>query len=198
MTYLPRHTDNNIHDCQFDESGATELINLAQLKAHLQITYSDDDVYLTELIAACRAAIEQFCCISLVEKTITLFADLYCERELPYGPVASLTSASLKTGNSVYTIQTANDDYELDGITGGFQKFKPYSGGRWKIVYNTGYDAAKVPKDLILDLKRVCGYCYEHKGDEALMSLKGGQERQMGLDQALELFASKHRRLVWL
>jgi uncharacterized phiE125 gp8 family phage protein len=198
MSYLPRHTENNIHDCQFDESAAAEFLTLAQLKAHLQITYTDDDTYLTALISACRAAIEQYCCISLVAKTITLFADLYCERELPYGPITSLTSASLKTGTGAYTAQTVNDDYELDGITGGFQTFRPFSPGRWKLVYVAGYDSAKVPKDLILDLKRICGYCYEHKGDEALTSLQGGQQRPKGLDEALELFASKHRRLTWV
>lgn len=198
MTYLPRHKDNAIYDVQFDETGAVEFLTLTQLKAHLQITYTDDDTYLTELITACRAAIEQYCCISLVSKTITLFADLYCERELPYGPVASLTSASLKTGTSEYTTQTVTDDYELDGITNGFQVFRPFSSGRWKLVYAAGYAAAKVPKDLILDLKRICGYCYEHKGDEPLTSLQGGQQRPKGLDEALELFASRHRRLLWV
>jgi uncharacterized phiE125 gp8 family phage protein len=198
MTYLPRHKDNAIHDVQFDETGAVEVITLTQLKAHLQITYTDDDTYLTDLIIACRAALEQFCCISLVSKTITLFADLYCERELPYGPVVSLTSASLKTGTGEYTTQTVADDYELDGITNGFQIFRPFASGRWKLVYAAGYAVAKVPKDLILDLKRICGYCYEHKGDEPLTSLQGGQQRPKGLDEALELFAARHRRLQWL
>lgn len=198
MTYLPRHKDNAIHDVQFDETSAVELLTLTQLKAHLQITYTDDDTYLTDLIKACRAAIEQFCCISLVGKTVTVFADLYCERELPYGPVTALTSASLKTSTGTYTAQTVTTDYELDGITNGFQVFNPFISGRWKLVYTAGYAADKVPLDLILDLKRICGYCYEHKGDEPLTSLQGGQQRAKGLDEALELFASKHRRLTWL
>lgn len=198
MTYIPRHVENNIYDVQFDETGATEYLTLTQLKAHLQITYTDDDTYLTDLIASCRAALEQFCNISLVQKTITLFADLYCERELPYGPVVSLTSASLKDGNSVYNAQTSGTGYELDGISGGFQVFRPLISGRYKLVYVAGYVAAKVPKDLILDHKRICGYCYENKGDQALTSLQGGMERPKGLDEALELFASRHRRLTWL
>lgn len=198
MTYLPRHTENNIHDCQFDETGAAEYLTLVQLKAHLQITYSDDDTYLTDLITATRQAVERFCNISLVQKTITLLADLYCERELPYGPVVSLTSASLKTGTGAYTTQTANTDYELDGIANGFQIFKPFITGRWKLIFVAGFAADKVPKDLILDHKRICGYCYDHKGDEALTSLQGGQQRPKGLDEALELFATKHRRMQWL
>jgi uncharacterized phiE125 gp8 family phage protein len=197
MTYLPRYQDNKIYDVQFDETGA-DFLTLSQLKAHLQITYTDDDTYLTDLIVSCRQAIEQFCCISLVSKTVTVFADYYCEREFPYGPVATFTSASLKTGTGSYEAQTANTDFEIDGIDNGFKVFRPFSSGRYKLVYTAGYAAAKVPKDLILDLKRICAYCYEHKGDEPLTSLQGGQQRARGLDEALELFAAKHRRLTWL
>jgi hypothetical protein len=173
-------------------------LTLIQLKAHLQITYTDDDTYLTDLIVACRQAIEQYCCISLVSKTITVFADYYCERELPYGPVGTFTSASLKTDTGTYTIQVSNTDYEVDGLTNGFKIFRPFICGRWKLIYAAGYAAANLPKDLILDLKRICGYCYEHKGDEPLTSLQGGQQRPKGLDEALELFAARHRRLHWV
>lgn len=196
MSYLTRYQDNKILDVQFTESSPTEPITLTQLKAHLQITYTDDDTYLTDLIVACRQALERFCNISLATKVITLLADYYCERELPYGPVTTFTSASLKTATGTYTAQTANTDYEIDGITGGFQIFRPLSTGRYKLVYTAGY--ATVPKDLILDLKRICGYCYEHKGDEALTSLQGGQQRPKGLDEALELFAGRHQRMLWI
>jgi uncharacterized phiE125 gp8 family phage protein len=198
MTYLARHQDNAIHDVQFDETGAVEYLTLTQLKAHLQITYTDDDTYLTDLIVACRAAIERFCNISLVSKTATVLADYYCERELPFGPVTTFTSASLKTATNTYTAQVANTDYEVDGIANGFQIFRPFSVGRYKLIYTAGYAATGVPKDLILDHKRICGYCYENKGDQALTTLQGGMDRPKGLDEALELFATKHRRLVWL
>lgn len=198
MTYLPRHVENNIIDVQFDETGVTEYLTLTQLKAHLQITYTDDDTYLTDLITATRQALERFCNISLVQKSVTLLADLYCERELPFGPIVTLTSASLKTDTGTYTTKTVNTDYELDGIAGGFQMFRPFLSGRWKLVFTAGYEAAKVPKDIILDHKRIGGYCYEHKGDEPLTSLQGGQGRPKGLDEALELFASRHRRLQWV
>lgn len=198
MTYLPKYQDNKYYDPVFDETGAVEYLTLTQLKAHLQITYTDDDTYLTDLIPATRQAIEQFCNISLVAKTVTLFADLYCEREIPYGPVSSFTSASLKTDIGEYTVKTANTDYEVDGITNGFQIFRPFISGRWKLIFIAGYAAAKVPKDIILDHKRICGYCYENKGDQELTSLQGGQQRPKGLDEALELFASRHKRLHWV
>jgi hypothetical protein len=198
MTYTPRYQDNMIHDIQFDETGAVEYLSLVQLKAHLQITFTDDDTYLTDLIPATRQAMERFCNISLVSKTVTVLADYYCERELPFGPVTTFTSASLKTSTNTYTAQTANTDYEVDGIANGFQIFRPLSVGRYKLIYTAGFAAASVPKDIILDHKRICGYCYEHKGDESLTSLQGGQQRPKGLDEALELFASRHRRLCWI
>lgn len=198
MTYLPRYQDNKVHDAQFDETGATEVLTLTQLKAHLQIAYADDDTYLTDLIKSCRQAVERYCNISLVAKTVTLLADLYCEAEIPYGPIASLTSASLKTATGTYTVQVANTDFELDGIANGFQIFRPLISGRWKLVYVAGYTSTTTLQDLVLDLKRICGYCYEHKGDESLTSLQGGQQRPKGLDEALELFAARHRRLHWV
>lgn len=198
MSYLTRYRNNSIFDVQFDELGDAEPITLIQLKAHLQITYSDDDVYLTDLIAACRAGIEQYCNISLVEKAVTILADLYCEIELPYGPVDTISSAGFKIAANEYIDQVFGTGYEIDGITNGFQLFKPLITGRWKIEYSAGYPEDKLPKDLLLDLKRLCGYCYEHKGDEPLTSLQGGMGRPKGLDDALELFASRHKRLIWV
>lgn len=198
MTYLPRYQDNKYYDPVFDETGAVEFLTLTQLKAHLQITFTDDDTYLTSLIIECRQAMEMYLNISLVQKTVTILADLYCEREIPYGPIVSLTSASVKTSTGTYTAQVANTDFELDGITNGFQIFRPFVSGRWKLIFTAGFAAANVPKDIILDHKRICGYCYENKGDQALTSLQGGQQRPKGLDEALELFASRHRRLLWV
>jgi len=198
MTYIPRHKDNQIFDVQFDETGATEIMTLTELKAHLQITYTDDDTYLTLLIKSVRQAVERFCNISMVAKTVTLLGDFHCEFELPYGPVTALTSASLKTGAGSYTAQTANTDYELDGITNSFQIFRPFVSGRWKLVYAAGYSSLSTIQDLVLDCKRIGGYCYENKGDQALTSLQGGQQQPKALDEALELFANKHRRMQYI
>jgi uncharacterized phiE125 gp8 family phage protein len=193
ILYAARPKVNAIYTPVFDEAGATEPVTLAELKAHLVITYSDDDTYLTFLISACRHAVEQFCNISIVQKECTIMVDAYCEIELPYGPVQSFTSATLKTGNGGSEVQVLNDGYQIDGPTESFQRFIPLSGGRYTLVYDTGY--AIIPQDLKLDLVRICGYCYQNKGDQPLTSLQSGLDRPKGLDQALELFAAKHRRL---
>lgn len=198
MTYLPRYEPNRFLDPVFDETGASEIMTLAEFKAHLQITYTDDDTYLTLLIKSVRQAVERFCNISMVAKTVTLLGDFHCEFELPYGPVTALTSASLKTGAGTYTTQIANTDYELDGIANGFQIFRPFVSGRWEIVYTAGYSSLSTIQDLILDCKRIGGYCYENKGDQALTSLQGGQQQPKALDEALELFANKHRRMQYI
>lgn len=191
--YASKPLQTYIHTPQFDESGVTEPVTLAELKAHLNITYSDDDNYLTFLISACRMAVEMFCNISIVQKECSIMVDVAQEIELPYGPVQSFSSASLKTGAGEYEGQTLNDSFEVDGDEGSFMLFNPLSCGRWKLVYDVGYET--VPKDLKLDILRICGYCYENKGDQPLTTLQNGLDRPKGLDQALELFAAKHRRL---
>jgi hypothetical protein len=191
--YAAKPKSNYVHTPLFDETGATEPVTLAELKAHLNITYTDDNSYLTFLISACRMGVEMFCNISLVEKECTIMVDAYCEMELPYGPVQGFTSASLKTAAGSIAGQVLNSEYEIDGEDGTFKHFIPHIGGRWTLIYDVGFTI--VPADLKLDLLRVAGYCYENKGDQPLTSLQSGIDRPKGLDQALELFAAKHRRL---
>lgn len=196
MPALQKYRLDRIIDLSLDEGTPTEPIDLTRVKAALRITFTDDDTYLTNLIPACRKALEEFCCISLVEKDIIVIADVNEEMELPYGPVSAFTSARYKGSISeAFSTKTLNTDYYIEGITGSFQRFAPAACGRWELAYTTGY--ATVPNDLLLDLERIIAYCFEHRGDEALTSLQGGQQRPKSLDEALELFAGKHRRMFW-
>lgn len=166
-------------------------VTLDQVKAHLRITFMDDDEYIGDLIEYCTDGLEQFCHISMIIKTITLDADLVEELELPEGPVASVTSVMYRNG----AVYEANTGYILSGDAGSFMRFAPGTSGRYKIVYVAG---PFVQPSLKLDLLRIIAYCYEHRGDEALSSLQGSIARPQGLDQALELFAAKYRRLEWV
>lgn len=171
----------------------TEPVTLTDMKAYLKVDFDDDDAVITDLISACRAALEEFCAISIVPKTITLTAEWGGEWELPYGPVTEVTSVESRTSNT-YETQTVDENYYLDGES--FLSLRTNSCARSKIIYETGYTT--VPKDLILDLKRIVAYCYVHRGDEAMTSLQSGLERPKSMDQAMELFASKHVRMLWL
>lgn len=161
----------------------TEPVTLPQMKEWLRVDFEIDDTIITDLITASRAGVEQYCNISIVEKTITVTADWNGEWELPYAPVKSVTSVQSNTGGD-YTAETG---YKMDGDLLQFT-------GRVKIAYVAGMD--EIPADLIADIKRVVAYLYEHRGDEPLSSLQGGQERKGGIDQAMELFCKKHRK-IW-
>lgn len=189
---LCKYRSNNIFSVIRSEDAVTEPVTLDEVKASLAITFIDDDALLTALISQCRDGVEMFCNVSMVAHTITMDADLYEQLELPYGPVNDLTSVSLKTDRATYTAQ-ASDTYDLDGV--GFKLFSVTQAGRYRVVYAAGPYA---PQSLKLDLLRIIGYCYEHRGDEALTSLQSGQARPKGLDEALELFASKYQRMAWL
>jgi len=50
-----------------DVSSETALVSLSDVKAHLYITHSDDDTYLTALIGKCRKMVEHYCNIAIVK-----------------------------------------------------------------------------------------------------------------------------------
>ena len=190
--YSCRYTPNRIYKVTpIVTVPTTEPVTLEDVKDWLTVTYLDDDDLLTALIAECRDGMEQFLTLSLVAKTLTIDADLYREQELPFGPISALTSVMWRNG----TIYEATTDYDFDAESG---IFLPGIAGRFKIVATAG------PMDLVnyaslrADLKRIIGYCYDNRGDQELTSLQNGVARPAGLDQALELFASKYKSMAWL
>lgn len=187
-----RYHPNRIYKCTpVVTVPTTEPVTLEDVKEWLSVTFLDDDTLIQSLIAECRDGVEQFCGISMVAKTFTLDADLYEDLVLPFGPVTAVSSAMWRNG----TTYEAYTDFSFDVDSG---VFCPGISGRFKIVFTAG------PMDLVnyaslrADLKRVIGYCYDNRGDQELTSLQNGTGRPAGLDQALELFASKYKSMLWL
>lgn len=187
--YRPAQYDTpRVWDVSPVETGGAEPVTLAQMKEWLRVDFDEDDDVITALIVAARQGVEMFCNISIVDKNITMTADWAGEWELPYGPVKTITTVA-----SDATLQVLDDGYFTDGTL--FKTLR-FNCGRVKVVYNAGYTT--VPSDLITDIKRVVSYLYEHRGDESLTSLQGGTDRPKGLDEAMELFCKKHKRMQWL
>lgn len=170
------------------DTGGAEPVSLDDMKAWLRVDHTEDDDTITSLIPAARAGIESYCNISITEKTVTMIADWSGEWQLPYAPVKSVTSVSARYGYGAYESVVLNQGYNVDG-----PMFR-FCGGRVKVEYITGM--VTVPPDLLQDIKRVVAYLYEHRGDEAMTSLQGGMERPKGMDQAMELFAKRYRK-IW-
>lgn len=212
---------NLIVDIKRAESSPTEPVDLATAKLQLIVTSSDDDGYITSLITQCRRAVENYCFISMVPKTITLFADLYEEWELPYGPVVTITSVFKRTtptgsGPSSYTqdpgqwtsdgeefktfapAQPAYWDWGLP-VPARYQGW-PYSrdywteyANRYKIVYTAGPFA---PEDLVLAVLQEITFRFENRGDK--IEIRPTVSAEVGLCPAAQRLCELYRRQSWI
>jgi uncharacterized phiE125 gp8 family phage protein len=168
----------------------TEVFTLVEVKAHLNKTDSDDDTYLTNLQKQCRQAVETYCSISIVGKTVTCtIRNQLGNIELPWGPHGSVVSIHDINGTSI-----ATGNYTLRGVM--WKYLESPTSDHVKIVINAGYSAtgAAIPEDLKLAILQEIAYRYEHRGDE---NQELASER-IGICQAARVLAEPHRRFQWL
>lgn len=187
------------------DSPATEPLTLQQIKDHLIINSTDDDLLLARLNIQCREAVEEFCAVSMVRKQITLTADLFREWELPYGPLIGIQSVATRVGDpgsGPPTYQTAVTGWSQEGEE--FVSFDPgenpvwdwgpplprfWAGEGWnnryKIVYTAGYNP--VPEGLKLAILNEIAYRYERRGNEDIS----------GLCEAAQILALPYQRKLW-
>lgn len=189
----------------------SEPVSLADAKAHLRIDFSDDDTILSAMITASRQAIEDYCHISLVAKTITLtleanevpktmFAQPYQVRqgfnsfELPYGPVQSVASVtSIDSNGTSITSLVLNADYFLTGIA--FKTVKIINNFTNNIlVYLVGYTS--LPSPLKLAILNELAYRYENRGDG--QNLRATAFTEQGVCVSARILADPYKRLVWI
>jgi uncharacterized phiE125 gp8 family phage protein len=165
---------------------ATELLTLTDVKAHLYITHTNDDDYLTALITRVRKQIENYCTIAIGSQEKVWVADLVgnTEYQIPYQPVISVDTASQKTDYSTYELVTAGTDYDVDGEQE--KSFTPFISGRFKVEYTTGFTV--LPEDLKQAWLMQCGYLYENRGDEA----------KSGLSEMVKDIINPYRDLSWV
>lgn len=205
---------NNIIDVKRTEiTPVTEPVTLAEAKAQLIVTYSDDDTFIAALITQARKAIENFCNISIVNKTIILIADLFNEWELPYGPVTAIQGVQTRngyegSGPASYSTQTSG--WQTDGseflvfmpsTLGGFDINVPYTGNdraplvrRYKIQYAAGYGT--LPDDLKQAILQEIAYRYENRGDAE--NIRASEFTQQGACEPARLLATPYIRNLWL
>lgn len=199
---------NRIIEINKTETGS-EPLTLAQAKSHLIITFTDDDTLITSLITQCRQAIEEYCAISIVQKTIVFIADLFKGWELPYYPVIGIQSVQTRTGtegSGPATYETQTSGWEQEGSefipspNFGFNPGSPFTGhfqwgpdastsaagNRYKITYTSGY--SPVPEALKLAILNEIAYRYE---------LKGADKEFTGICNAARVIAGPYKRELW-
>lgn len=190
-----------------------EPVSLSDAKAHLRVDFTDDDTLIQAMITAARKAIENFCHISLVPKTITLwleakevpqsqFAQPFQVREafnkfeIPYGPIASVDSVTSIDSDGISIITCVlNQDYFLRGTAyKSMQISNNFTNNI--LVYEAGYVAGKVPDDLVLALKCELAYRYENRGDPS--SVRATAFTKEGVSQDARVLAQPYIRMCWI
>jgi len=203
-----------IIDVSKDEISYTPLvepITLAQAKAWCLIDFTDDDTLITSLITQSRKAIENYCNISIVPKTITLTArnpmpfnaDLnilnfrwdatffgwpinYQWTELPWGPVASVSSVTAIDTAGAITVLTNNSDYYLSG-----QAFKQMRVNMWYdqliIIYSTPYFCPDALQEAILN---EIAFRYQNRGS----GLNRYAAQNVGASEGAAFLADPYKR----
>lgn len=186
----------------------SEPVSLDEAKAHCRIDFDDDDALVGALITAARQAIEDYCHISIVPKTITLtleaaeqlrsiFAQPYQVREqwnsfeLPYGPTqAVLSVTSIGSDGTTVLSCVLNQDYYLTGVA--FKTIKIINSFSNNIlVYTVGY--ATVPQALKQAILNEVAYRYESRGEGGNVRATAFTEQGVGI--AAQVIAAPFRRM---
>lgn len=190
-----------------------EPVTLADAKRHLRVDFTDDDTLITAMITAARKAIENFCHISLIPKTITLWLkanevpqsnyaqpfqvrEQFNEFELPYGPVSSVDSVtSIDSDGTTIITCVLNSDYY---VTGKAYKSIKISNNFTNnvLVYEAGYTVGAVPLDLWLAILNELAYRYEYRGDPT--NVRATAFTDIGVAQAAQVLAKPYQRMNWI
>lgn len=149
-------------------SEGSEIITIDDIKEHLYIDSGNStfDTVLTNLRKEVRQWIEQVTCLSLITRTVTVIIDYDEGFTIPFAPVTSFTSASIKTDINEYTAEVLNDEYEVE-----HGRFISYTGNwRYKLVYVAGYTSATLPHGLKLAFLNEVARRFENRGDNVIVS----------------------------
>lgn len=93
----------------------SEPVTLVDAARQVRVDFSDDDNYLTDLIATARNHVEKYCGVYLATQTVAIKAESWCDFcHLPVRPAQSIASISyVDVSGATQTLATTV--YELRG-----------------------------------------------------------------------------------
>jgi len=192
-------------DIQETVTGGSEIVSLSEAKAHLRVSYSDEDTMITRMIKTAREWVEQYTQQILIDKTLTVqFYDLAGELrfELPFGPVDSITSVKRILADGTEQTLVEGTNYRAQGLSRKVLKFNQfYSSGalggdyQLKVVYDviTQTKDQTVYQDAILKLVEDM---YRNRGNSESENPRGGISGKAQIDCGKLLAEVKHK--TWL
>lgn len=149
---------NAVLDVQFDETGSTEPVTVAECKDFAKIDTAADDTLIAELAVTARQMCEAYTNISFVEREVTAVLNnslggIY----LPYGPVlGDVTSVKDEDGNDVTDPQIKGNNF----------KFIKYPALDYlEVVYDAGYE--ELPSALKDAVLNQFAHLYDNRGNGA-------------------------------
>jgi len=156
--------ESKIISKEFSSVGSTEILDLADIKEQLYIDSGNTsfDSRLNNLNSEVRQYLEDITGKSLIDKVVTIIMDYKSSFNLPFPPLVSFDSAYTRTGVNQYEVRILNNEYEVE-----MGRFRSYVGnGKWKLIYNVGYDANTLPEGLRLAWLNEIAKRFEHRGEE--------------------------------
>jgi len=174
----------------WEQSPQLEPLTLAQAKAYLRITGTDQDTVIARQIAAARAWAEAFMHRALISQTWDVVLDGFATPiELPLGRTLSVAYVAYTDADGV--VQTlegtssspVGTDYQEDltGTDGGL--IVPPRNGAWPAVdsqspapvrvrFSAGYGAtaASIPQDIVSAIEFRLADLFESRGQQDLRS----------------------------
>ena len=167
---------------QYKQTSApsVEPVTLAEAKKHLNVTFSDDDDYISALIKVARQTAEDYTNRQLITATWKAYLDEFPIHdtqviELMHCPVAAITSITY-TDTSGETQTWAAADYQLDivsepaRILPAYNKAYPTAREQMnavEITFTCGYGStgASVPDRIKQAILLMIGHWYENRED---------------------------------
>jgi len=159
-------TENRYIETKVTDTG-TEPVSLASAKTYMNITSTDYDTLITELITVARKRVEDYIHLPLVIKTVIATIDVCAPVKLPYGKLGTLTSVEYLEGqntdgtNDWLPLVLADEGYQ---VLGEDQKevYSNYTGIH-RFTYTTG---VRTDPSLFLTIKMVTNWLFRNRLDE--------------------------------
>lgn len=157
-------------------------ITLEEAKAHLRVTYDDEDGNISAMIAAATLAIQNRLDRTLMPTVYNLFLDAWPTGdgiELSRPPLISVDSVNYTDPDTQTEVQLATNQYEVD--TAGLKGWVVPGTSGWpttlsvinsiRIEYTAGYPVSgdspplpTVPAPIIMAIKLMLSDLYENRG----------------------------------